>query len=114
VPAGQSDNTSQLNRHRDQSPFANTDDFDPVPAARRLRVLNEERQKSMVSDTEKLLKLAQELNTEIGSGDQPSLTPIQVRKVADIEKLAHNIRQKMSISFAAGPEFRDPLVPTIK
>jgi len=64
----------------------------------------------MVSDTEKLLKLAQELNAEIGSDDHSALTPIQVRKAADIEKLAHSVKQKMSTSFMAGPEFRGPLI----
>jgi hypothetical protein len=37
-------------------------DFDPTMMERRIRALNNERQKDMVSDTDKLLKLAQELN----------------------------------------------------
>jgi hypothetical protein len=76
-------------------------DSDPVAGERRLRALNAERQKSLVSDTNKLLKLTQELEAEI-SGDNPgSLNPDQLHKIAEIEKLARSVKQKMSL--ATGP-----------
>lgn len=109
VPVGQISSPYQLGREHNRSAFGDTDSVDPVTAARRLRYLNEERQKSMVSDTEKLLKLTQELNAEIAASDQTALTPIQVRRAAEIEKLARNVKQKMVISFADGPGSRDPL-----
>jgi hypothetical protein len=76
-------------------------DSDPVAGEKRLRALNAERQKSLVSDTNKLLKLAQELEAEIGSENPGSLNPAQLHKIAEIEKLARSVKEKMSI--ATGP-----------
>jgi len=76
----------------------------PWEAEKRLRMINAERQKSMVSDTDKLLKLATELNSEIAKSSSGELSPAQLRKVADIEKLAHNVRDKMVMS-VRGPQF---------
>jgi hypothetical protein len=72
--------------------------LDPVMAERRMKMLNNERRKSLLSDTEKLLKLATELNNEIGRSNSGSLSPDQLRKVAEIEKLAHNVRDKMTMT----------------
>ncbi len=73
----------------------------------RLRAINRERQKSLVSDTNKLLKLATELDTEIQSENSGALTPTQMRKWATIEKLAHNVKDKMSYS-VGGPSVTQP------
>jgi hypothetical protein len=64
----------------------------------------------MVSDTNKLLKLVNELNAEIGQTNPDSLTPSQLQKVAEIEKLAHNVRDKMSTSVRGAAPLRQPLV----
>ena len=61
-----------------------------------VRMLNAARQSSMVSDAEKLLKLARELDAEIAASKSGSLTQAQLRKVARIEKLAHSVRVEMS------------------
>jgi hypothetical protein len=71
---------------------------DPAESERRLRALNILRQKALVSDTKKLLQLANELNAEIGGADSESLTADQLRKLAAIEKLAHSVKEKMSTS----------------
>jgi hypothetical protein len=71
---------------------------DPIEEEERLRALNKERHKSLVSDTNKLLKLAGELDVEIKNGGVESLTPTQLRKWAEIEKLAHNVKDKMVYS----------------
>ena len=63
---------------------------------RRMRMLNNERHKSLVSDSDKLFKLATELNNQIARSNTGSLTPEQLRKVAEIEKLARNVRDKMT------------------
>jgi hypothetical protein len=34
---------------------------------------------------------------------------VQLRKIADIERLARNVKQKMSISFVGGPQFQEPV-----
>jgi hypothetical protein len=69
---------------------------DPIMHERRMKALNAERQKSMINDTNKLLKLTTELNAEV-NGDHPEpLNSDQLRKVAEIEKLAKSVRDKMS------------------
>jgi hypothetical protein len=73
-------------------------DGDYAEQQERSRALNRERQKSLVSDTNKLLKLATELDMEIQAENTDSLTPSQVRKLATIEKLAHDVKDKMTYS----------------
>ncbi len=97
-----------MNR-QSRSPFDDLGGNDPFLVARQMRALNAERQKSLISDTNKLLKLAQELNSEIETGNPNMLTQVQLRKVADIEKLARNVRQKMSISYVGEPQFQEPV-----
>jgi hypothetical protein len=71
---------------------------DQVYREKRLQQLNAAQHKSMVADTDKLLKLVTELNTEIENTNPNSLTPQQLRKIAEIEKLAHNVKDKMRMS----------------
>lgn len=111
VPAGQQ---PVHNPWSQRHPFDTPDEPEPSLAARQLRAMNADRQKNIVSDTDKLLKLAQELNSEIEATPEDELTPIQVRKIADIERLAKNVKQKMSISLVGGPTFRDPVPPPIR
>jgi hypothetical protein len=74
---------------------------------KRLRAINAERQRLMAADTEKLLKLVRALNDEVEKNHPDSLTPSQLRAVAEIEKLAHSVKEKMSYSYMGGPEFRE-------
>jgi len=78
----------------------------------RLRAQNAERQKSMVSDANKLLKLADELNAEVSRANSESLTRAQLRKLGQIEKLAHGVKDKMSTSVR--PMYQQPPLPPIR
>jgi hypothetical protein len=92
------DSQAVVNPPGQQTPYGSesgNSGFDSLLAERRMKMLNNERRKSLISDSDKLLKLAIELNVEIGQSKSGSLTPDQLRKVADIEKLAHNVRDKM-------------------
>ena len=106
-PAGQEPIPNPMNR-QSRNPFDGFGDVDSAMAARRMRALNVERQKSVVSDTDKLLKLAKELNKEIENSNPVALTPVQLRKISDIEKLARSVKQKMSASFTGGPTPEEP------
>jgi hypothetical protein len=108
-PAGQQSVPNPMNP-RQGSPFDPANSPDPLFVDRQLRALNAERQKSMVSDTEKLLRLAREVNSEIGTGNPD----IELRKISDIEKLARNVRQKMSSSLVSGPAYHDPIPPPFR
>jgi len=65
---------------------------------KRFTELNVLRQKEMTSDTEKLLALANQLKTEMDKIPNNSLSIESVREAEQIEKLAHNVRDKMRAS----------------
>jgi hypothetical protein len=79
------------------------------PEQRRLRMLNAERQKALVSDAEKLLKLAKELNDKVGAADSGPMSDDELRKVAEIGKLAKSVKEKMSFSVGGYPNLNAPL-----
>ena len=86
-------------------------DGQALATEQRLRALNAERQKALVSDTGKLLKLAQELNAELAAGNADQLTAAQLRTMAEIEKLAHSVKAKMSTSVRGLEPNLMPLTP---
>jgi len=56
---------------------------------------NQQRQAELKRDTEKLLKLATELKTYVDKSNENLLSVEVVNKAEEIEKLAHNVREKM-------------------
>jgi hypothetical protein len=56
---------------------------------------NVERQKHLVSDTERLVALANELKLEVAKSGSETLTPEMQHKIAEIEKLARSVKDKM-------------------
>ena len=98
--------------HPLQSVSSSQDQDSPLPQndqemawyQHRIKALNEARQKSMVSDTEKLLKLTQELNDEVNAPNS-NLSAAEInRKTVEIEKLAHHIRDRMTFAVGAPAE----------
>lgn len=79
------------------------------PDRRRVQMLNAERQKALVSDTQKLLKLAKELNDEVAASNSDAMSDEQLRKVVEIGKLAKSVKDKMSFSAGGYPGFGTPL-----
>ena len=63
---------------------------------RRIVALNSERQKELVSDTDKLLKAIADLNAEVSHNTSDSFTPDQLRELEKIEKLARGVKDKMA------------------
>lgn len=111
----QNTGTGQLSSHPLQSangridPTSTMDDEDPVAQKRQLRMLNAALNKSMVKDTDKLLKLVSDLNAELSSTNPDALTPDQLKTVAAIEKLARNVKDAMKTSLQASPTLKDAL-----
>src|SRR6266567_197237 len=96
IPVFQPNDQGQSSQRRPlQPPVYNA----PAPwEARRITALNVMRHKAMVSDTDKLLLLAKELNA-----DAENMSPIErVHKAAEIEKLAKSVKEKMS--YAVGDQ----------
>ena len=84
---------------------------DHEQAERLLRALNADRQKALVNDTNKLLRLVNELNAEIARTEPSVLTADQLRKLAEIEKLARNVKEKMATSVRGTQAFEPPFQP---
>lgn len=82
--------------------------IDPVEQARRDRAHRADIRQTVESDTQKLVKLAQELDDEISRTSPNALTPAQLKKVAEIEKLAHKVQAKMT-EFQRGGGISQPL-----
>ena len=56
---------------------------------------NDERQKRLVSDTDKLLALATQLHDDVGKTDKNILSLDVVKRSEEIEKLARAIKERM-------------------
>ncbi|HWT65033.1 MAG TPA: hypothetical protein VN151_02880 [Terracidiphilus sp.] len=83
-------------------------DQDPLLAAKRQRALNAARQRKLVEDTNKLLELARKLDAEVQAGNEAGLTPAQGARLASIEKLARQVKEKMIESDADLPWMNPP------
>jgi hypothetical protein len=59
------------------------------------------RKKMIADDSEQLLKLATDLKSEVDKTDKDTLSISVIRKAGAIEKLAHDVKEKMKPS--AGP-----------
>jgi len=103
APAGRSQTQGQIGPQGGQHPYYPgrgggdaSSDYDPIMMEKRMNALNLARQKEMISDADKLLKLAKELNDEIAAKNAASLTEDQLHKIAEIEKLARSVKEKMA------------------
>lgn len=56
---------------------------------------NAQRQQQIVSDTARLLQLAQKLNSEVSKSSKDTLSVSVVKEADEIEKLAKTIKQRM-------------------
>src|ERR1700761_3895914 len=56
---------------------------------------NSERHKRLVDDTAKLLQLSNELKNEVDNTTKDELSVQVIQKAAEIEKLAHDVRERM-------------------
>jgi hypothetical protein len=61
----------------------------------RLKSLNEQRQKQLVEDTNRLLALATELKQEVDKSSKDTLSISVIKKAEQIEKLAKSVKDKM-------------------
>ena len=67
----------------------------PGVAERQEQARNNERQKRLVADTEKLLTLATELKQEVDKTNKDVLSVDVIKKAEEIEKLAHGVKERM-------------------
>lgn len=67
----------------------------PSVVARQARARNDDRQKQLVADTNKLLKLATELKAEVDKTNKDVLSVDVIKKADEIEKLAKSVKDRM-------------------
>jgi hypothetical protein len=63
-----------------------------------LEAADAERKKQIADDSAKLLKLATELKAEVDKTTKDELSLSVIRKAGEIEKLAHNVKEKMKLT----------------
>jgi small-conductance mechanosensitive channel len=62
---------------------------------------NAEAKKRIADESARLLKLATDLNVEVGKTTQDTLSLAVIRKAAQLERLAHEVKEKSQPSVAA-------------
>lgn len=62
---------------------------------------NVERKKQIADDSTRLLKLATDLKAEVDKTNKDTLSLSVIRKADEIEKLAHNVKEKMKLTVAS-------------
>jgi hypothetical protein len=64
-------------------------------------VINAERKKQISNDSSQLLQLAIDLKAEVDKTSKDTLSVNVIRKADAIEKLAHNVKEKMKMSIGS-------------
>ena len=60
-----------------------------------IRQGNEQRHKKMLDDANKLVQLSNELKADVEKAQKDELSVEVLKKAAELEKLAHDVQQKM-------------------
>ncbi len=62
---------------------------------------NMERKRQITDDSARLLKLASDLKTEVDKTSKDTLSLGVIRKADEIERLAHNVKEKMKLTIGS-------------
>ena len=90
----------------DRSNAADTQEI--TQSNRQQRLLNTARHKAIVSDADKLLALARQLNARVNADGSALTSTERMRIAGEIEKLAHNVKERMSYTMAGDPDPNNP------
>ena len=71
------------------------DPTDPHRAEQQEKLRNNDRQKRLVADTDKLLALATDLKAQVDKSTKDTLSVDVIKKAEEIEKLAHSVKERM-------------------
>ncbi len=74
---------------------ADPDPVDPHREEQQEKLRNNDRQKRLVADTDKLLELATDLKQQVDKTDKGILSVDVIKKAEEIEKLAHSVKERM-------------------
>jgi hypothetical protein len=82
-------------RGTDLPPIGPVDPLSPQMEAQQARSRNNDRQKRLVADTEKLLALATQLKQDVDKTNKDVMSVDVIKKADEIEKLAHSVKERM-------------------
>ena len=91
----------QLGRHGSQHGTnsrdgdANHSPFAEQAAEKQVAARNDDRQKRLEADTDKLLQLATQLHEDVAKTNKNVLSVDVVKRAQEIEKLAHDVKERM-------------------
>jgi hypothetical protein len=71
------------------------DPLDPHRAEQQEKLRNNDRQKRLVADTDKLLALATDLKAQVDKSTKDTLSVDVIKKAEEIEKLARSVKERM-------------------
>lgn len=94
APASQSSNPYGI-PHTANDRTQEQDPLGPGQARRLEKMREDERRKRLEADTAKLVALTSELQAEVAKASKDELSLDVVRKAAEIEKLAHDVKERM-------------------
>jgi nitric oxide reductase activation protein len=69
--------------------------LDTNRAEQQEKLRNNDRQKRLVADTDKLLSLATDLKAQVDKSTKDTLSVDVIKKADEIEKLAHSVKERM-------------------
>jgi nitric oxide reductase activation protein len=69
--------------------------MDPHRNEQQEKMRNNDRQKRLVADTDKLLALATDLKAQVDKSTKDTLSVDVIKKADEIEKLAHSVKERM-------------------
>ena len=84
--------------------------LDSKMEAKRIEQLNTMRQKTMLSDVDRLLRLTQQLNDDAAAGGTKMSTAARLHTASEIEKLAKDVKEKMTFAIGAPPDQSTPFL----
>jgi len=83
-------------------PNAQMENRDKQVKQRNFDAANAERKKQIADDSTKLLTMALALKTEVDKTTKDTLSLNVIRRAEEIEKLAHNVKEKMKLTVGPG------------
>ena len=76
-------------------PMEPVESLPPQMREQQAQARNDDRQKKLVADTDKLLVLATELKQDVAKTNKDVLSVDVIKKAEEIEKLAHSVKERM-------------------
>jgi hypothetical protein len=77
------------------NPADPNDPMGPHREEQQAKLRNNDRQKRLVADTDKLLSLATDLKQQVDKSTKDTLSVDVIKKADEIEKLAHSVKERM-------------------